>query len=76
MDDDELPFVVMTEVGNLPDNGIAIRITYAKSAERHAARQWDTAVFAMREGTAIQLGKALLERSAAGTPPAPKAPRH
>jgi hypothetical protein len=28
-DDDELPFVVMTEIGNLPDNGIALRIMYA-----------------------------------------------
>ena len=34
--DAELPFVVTYDVGVLPQNGVAIRLTYATSAMNHA----------------------------------------
>jgi hypothetical protein len=77
MDDDvELPFVVTIGVGNITPDGIALRITYATSAERHAARQWDTALFGMTIETADRLARTLLDRTAHRAPATPNGPRH
>ena len=73
-EEDGLPFVIEALAGALPDNGVAIQITYATTAERHAARKWDVAHFAMNAGLAKQFAASLLECS--DGMPKGKAPRH
>ncbi len=60
--DDVLPFVVTCDVGTVKD-GIAIRLTYATSKERHEARQWDTAVYGMSRAVATSLVTALVKET-------------
>jgi hypothetical protein len=74
-DDVELPFVVATDLGQLPQNGIALRITFASSAERFESRQWDTAVYGMSRNTAVGLVKSL-QRILDNDAQPPKPPRH
>ncbi len=74
-DDDEveLPFVVSVDVGQLPDEGVAIQIIYATSAERFAAKKMDTMVFAMTRARASEFARKLLRQTDPGAAP-PKGP--
>ncbi|MGO8843505.1 MAG: hypothetical protein ACLQF1_20990 [Methyloceanibacter sp.] len=75
-DDDEgvLPFVVTYDTGRLPE-GVAMKITYSTSAERHATRQWDNLVFGMSPEIAIGLARALIAATEEPSGPEPKATR-
>ncbi len=73
--DDVLPFVVTCDVGTVED-GVAIRLTYATSKERHEARQWDTAVYAMSRAVATSLATALLKETGEKPPQTTRATRH
>ncbi len=75
-DDDSLPFVITYDVGTLPEEGIAIRLTYSTSKERHEARQWDMTVYGMGRDSANGLAKALLQETGEGPPPTIRPPRH
>ncbi len=73
--DDVLPFVVTCDVGSLED-GVAIRLTYATSEERHEARQWDTAVYGMSRDVANSLATALLRETGGKPRQTTRATRH
>ncbi len=74
-DDDVLPLGVTCDVGTLED-GSAIRLTYATSEERHEARQWDTAVYAMSHAVANSLATALLRETGEKPSQTTRATRH
>ena len=75
-EDESLPFVITYDIGKLPDNGIAIRLTYSTSIERHEAREWDTVVYAMDRKVAIGLAKALLRETGEAAPSSSRPSRH
>ena len=54
-EEDGLPFIIEATAGVLPDNGVALRITYATSEQRFAARKWDVAHFAMEASLSNRL---------------------
>ncbi len=62
-EEDGLPFVIEALAGILPDNGVAIQITYATTAERFEARKWDVAHFAMNASQASKFAESLLSCS-------------
>ena len=72
-EEEGLPFVVNVVVGVLPDNGVALQITYATSAQRFEAKKLDVANFAMEADLAKRLAASLLSCSDGN--PGPKATR-
>ena len=72
-EEEGLPFVVDVVVGVLPDDGVALQITYATSAQRFEAKKWDVANFAMYADQAKKLAANLLSCSDGN--PGPKATR-
>ncbi len=73
--DGVLPFVVTCDVGTV-EGGIALRLTYATSKERHEARQWDTAVYGMSRAVATSLATALLKETGEKPHQTTRATRH
>jgi hypothetical protein len=65
--------LVMFQLGDLPDDGIALLLAYATSQERLSRGEMETFVIGMTRAKAAELGTALLEIS--GTTPVSRGPR-
>ncbi len=64
MDDDSvLPQIISYEVGNLPQDGICLKINHASSQSQFDSRKWDETNFGMDRKIAIGIAKALLRAS-------------
>lgn len=75
-DDDEelIPSVVAFAIAHHPE-GVVVEITFARSAEKFAARQLETATFGFGAALAKQLAKDLERESRPDRKPPPRRPR-